>query len=51
MHGPKYVRTCARRNQHWESRHSPLRKPWRCGKPYCNQTQEYFWEYACSHRA
>ena len=22
-----------------------------CGRPYCKQTQEYFWEYACSHCA
>src|SRR5882757_7782765 len=51
IHGPKYVRACARRNEHWESRHPPLRKHQRCGKPYCNQTQEYLWEYACSYRA
>jgi len=39
IHGPEYVRACARRNEHWEPRHPPLRKHHRCGKPYCNQTQ------------
>src|ERR1700704_369588 len=48
IRSPKHIRACTRRNKHWKSRHSPLQ---RCGKPYCKQAQECYWEHACSHRA
>jgi hypothetical protein len=47
---PEYVRPCARWDEHGKSRQSPLQHG-RCGRSYCNQTQECFWEYASSHRA
>jgi hypothetical protein len=47
---PEYVRPCARWDEHGKSRHSPLQHR-RCGRSYCNQTQECIWEYASSHRA
>jgi hypothetical protein len=47
---PEYVRPCARWDELGKSRHSPLQRD-RSGRPYCNQTQECFWEYASSHRA
>src|SRR5258705_1840291 len=42
---PEYVRPCARWDEHGKSRQSPLQHG-RCGRSYCNQTQECFWEYA-----
>jgi len=47
---PEYVRPCPRWDEHGKSRQSPLQHG-RCGRSYCNQTQECFWEYASSHRA
>src|SRR5271167_986715 len=40
---PKHVGACTRRNAHWKSRHSSVRKPRRYSSP-CEQAQECFRE-------
>src|ERR1700730_2558745 len=50
IRSPKHMRARTRRNEHGKSR-QPLLRRRRCGRPYCKQAQECFWEYAWSHRA